>query len=329
MERARLATIWLVFAGCSLLMSMASAQTPGETPEPPREDFIDRSHERISEGVEAFISRVDGLFAGRESHDAPTGSYVRLGGDLVFRRAKHGGNDTITFIKAKIRLPRTDNRLQLIVDQGIDAITRSESQREAERVQGNQRDEDDVFLGLRGIVTETLKVSLTSDAGLRFHGLSVDPYVRGRAHRVFDLGAWSAPLSETLLWREHQGFTAATELAFLREITSSTVFSVASNATFVDRAHAWEFSEVLALSRRLEGHALLAYEAGAFGSSRPNSRVTAYTLAVRYRQQFLRDWIIGEIRPQLTFPRDRDFDLVPSLTLRLEAYFGKGQLPLP
>jgi len=57
--------------------------------------------------------------------------------------------------------------------------------------------------------------------------------------------------------------------------------------------------------------------------------VSAYTLAVRYRQRFWRDWIIGEVRPQLTFPRERDFDVVPSFTLRLEAYFGRGQLPMP
>lgn len=164
---------------------------------------------------------------------------------------------------------------------------------------------------------------------MRFRGLSPNPYVRGRAQRVFTAGAWNVPLSETLLWREKEGFTAATELAFLRELAPQLVFSASSNATFVDSTNTWDLSEVLALSKRMDSKALLVYEAGVFGATRPSTSVTAYTLAVRYRQRFWRDWIIGEVRPQLTFPRSRDYDVVPSLIFRLEAYFGKGQLPLP
>lgn len=294
-----------------------------------REGLLDRSHDTISGGIEAFISRVDGLFAGSESHDAPTGSYIRAGGEVSLHRARHGGTVSRGFISVKIRLPRTSDRLQLVIDQGIESITRSASQKEADRSRGIDNDDEDVFIGLRGIAKETLKISLTSDVGLRFHGLTPDPYVRGRALRVFEAGEWKIPLSETLLWRENQGFTAASELVFLREVAANLVFSAASNATFVDSSNNWVLSEVLALSHRMTNDALLSYEAGAFGDTRPDTVLTAYTLAVRYRQRYWRDWIIGEIRPQFTFPRERDFNAVPSLTFRLEAHFGKGKLPVP
>lgn len=294
-----------------------------------RRGLVDRSYDRFSSGVEAFISRVDGLFAGKASYDAPTGSYVRVGGEVAMHRSRHGGTDPRAFISAKIRLPRTSDRLQLVVDQGIESITVSETQREAERAQGLDTDDQDVFVGLRGVVTESLKVSLTSDVGLRFRGLSPDPYVRGRALRTFSLGQWEVPLSETFLWRRRGGFTAVSELAFLREVAPDTVLSALSNATFVDSSNNWLMSQIFGIYRRLEGNTLLAYEVGILGHTDPRLEVTAYTLAIRYRQKFMRDWIIGEIRPQLTFPHERDFAGVPSLTLRIEAYFGKGTLPEP
>lgn len=305
----------------------AEKEVPTEPAAPT--DLLDRSHDRISSGVEAVISRVDGLFAGRGSHDAPTGSYLRAGGEVTLHRSRDGGTASRGFISAKIRLPQTSDRLQLVIDQGIESMTRSESQKEADRTRGSNTNDEDVFIGLRGIAKETLKISLTSDLGLRFHGINPNPYVRGRALRVFTAGQWHIPLSETLLWREREGFTAASELAFLRELAPQLVFSATSNGTFVDETNNWQLSEVLALTHRMESDAVLTYEAGAFGSTRPNTVLTAYTLAVRYRQRFWRDWIIGEIRPQLTFPRERDFAMVPSLTLRLEAYFGKGKLPVP
>ncbi len=295
----------------------------------PSGSFVDRSHERVSANLEAFLRRADALFAGPESHDAPTGSYLRLGGVVTLVRPKDGGHDYRPLIRAKVRLPRTNNRLQLVIDRGLDTITRSDSETEADRALRRREVDDDLFVGLRALVTEAIKVNLSADTGLRLKGTSLDPYVRGRAQRIFEPGQWKIPLSETLLWRRMEGGSAATELAFIREISASTILSFAGNATFRDRTDYFDLSEVITLARRLNDRSLLAVEAGVFGRTKPNIEAATYTLALRYRRRIHRDWMIMEIRPQISYPKDNRYDPVPSLALRLEAYFGKGIFPEP
>lgn len=294
-----------------------------------RSGLIDRTHASVSGGVEAFVSRVDALFAGAESYDAPTGSYLRVGGNYTLRESRYGGSAFAGIVRAKVRLPQTNNRLQLMIDQGLERVTQSQSQTEAERATGQITTDDTLFVGLRAVAAEKSNIQLTSDAGLRLRGIRPDPFVRGRALRAFEAGAWNIPLSETLLWRSSDGFSAATELSFIREVAASTVLSITSNVTYRFDAHRYDLSQVFTLAKRLDDRSLLAGEAGAFGHTEPRSEVISYTFAVRYRQKLRYDWVLMEIRPQLTFPRDRGFRTVPSLTFGLEAYFGKGKLPEP
>jgi hypothetical protein len=54
-------------------------------------------------------------------------------------------------------------------------------------------------------------------------------------------------------------------------------------------------------------------------------------MSVRYRQRILRDWLFYEIIPQVSFPRERDFEATPGILLRLEMLFGHYPIlpPLP
>jgi hypothetical protein len=314
--------------GLMVPAGLCAAQESAEATESPP-GLVDRSHEKISGHVEAFLRKADALFAGPDSSDASTGSYVQLGGAMTFVRPKDGDHDFRALIRAKIRLPRTNDKLQLIVDRGLDTLTRSQSETEADRALRRREVDEDLFVGLRAVISETLKVSLTADTGLRLKGTSLDPYVRGRAQRIFEAGQWRIPLSETLLWRRVDGASAATDLAFAREVSASTILILASNATFRDSSDYFDLSEVFTLSRRLNDRSLVALEAGAFARTKPSVEATTYTLALRYRRRVHRDWVVMEIRPQISYPREQHYDPVPSLTVQMEAYFGKGKFPEP
>jgi hypothetical protein len=63
-------------------------------------------------------------------------------------------------------------------------------------------------------------------------------------------------------------------------------------------------------------------ELGVYGQNRPNTHVTAYSAAFRYRRKIYRDWMVMEVRPQLVYTRDNGFHPIPSITLQIEAFFG-------
>ena len=45
-------------------------------------------------------------------------------------------------------------------------------------------------------------------------------------------------------------------------------------------------------------------------------------LRVRYRQKFLRDWLYFEVAPQIAFPREKDYNIVPGVLIFFEGILG-------
>lgn len=292
--------------------------------------LLDRSQQAMSRLVEAAIRRADSLFGGDQVHDAPTGSYLQLGGGYTLGQESHGGGEFVPISRAKINLPRTSERLQLLVDRNLENVARSFSDRAAAVAAGQGGTDSGTFVGLRAVGLETPLVRLTADAGVRPRGLSPDPYARVRAEKVFDLGSWKAPLSETLLWRNSDGASATTQLGLYRGLREDTVLTLFSTATWRDRASSVDLSQVVSIVRRFDERMLVSAEAGVYGGTQPEVQVNAWSVALRLRRRLLgREWLLGEVRPQLIYPRSNGFHPVPSLTVSLEVLLGQGRLPGP
>ena len=147
-----------------------------------------------------------------------------------------------------------------------------------------------------------------------------------RDEEITSRGNWVPAVSETLLWRRTEKFSAATEFALLRSYGSRSALALVSNATWRQTKDAFDLSQIVNFTHRINARSLAAAEAGVIGDTIENSWVNAYYVSMRYRRKIYNDWLLFEVRPQLTYPRDRDFQPVPSLTLQLEAYFGKNLL---
>jgi len=289
----------------------------------PEESTVDTSHKQMSNFLESILTRADSLFSGNRSYDAPTGSYVALGGAYTLRKNVDGGNELDPLTRAKINLPKTKNRFQLLLDREIENLTKSESQRDAQVAAGQIAADDNPYLALRGVARETLNVALTADVGARLR-LDPDPFVRLRARRVFSLGAWELPLSETLLYRYDEKFSAATELACLRSVGDNIAIGIILNATYRDFTGGFDLGTSAAVGWRINDRSLLATEIGAYGQTEPEVQDTAYSFSLRYRRKIYKEWLVLELRPQLILLPLEDFREVPYFTVQLEVYFGSN-----
>jgi hypothetical protein len=319
--RLRLAMVFLALA--------ANPVFAEETPPAPTGSvaLLERQQGAASRLLEAAIRRADSLFGGDQVYDAHTGSYLQLGGGYTFKRDQDGGEEGFRIVRAKVNLPRTSERLQLLVDRNLENVTRSFTDRAAAAAAGQGGTDDATFVGLRGVGVENTWARFTADAGVRPRGLSPDPYARIRVEKVFGPGEWKVPLSETLLWRRSDEASASTQLGLYRPLRDDVILSLFSTATWRSRTEAWDLSEVATLTRRIEDRALLSAEFGVYGSSAPAVQVNAWSIALRYRRKLGRDWLLGELRPQLIYPRSNGFQPVPSLTVSVEVLFGQGRLP--
>lgn len=248
------------------------------------------------------------------------------GGNFTFRRERDGSDDQSPITRAKIQLPKTQRRLQLLIERDIEGTTASDSQRQAEVAAGQATVDNNPYVALRALNAQHLKLKLSADGGVRMRS-PPDPFVRVRAARSFSAGDWQIPVSETLLARRSEPFSATTQIGFLRGITADTAVAFTSNATWRENLRGFDLSQTANAVWLIHERALVALELGAYGTTQPAFQDTAYSAALRYRRKVYRDWLLVELRPQVVYPRSNDFRPQPSITLQLEVYFGKNYLP--
>ncbi|MBI1395219.1 MAG: hypothetical protein GC151_04495 [Betaproteobacteria bacterium] len=291
----------------------------------PHETFLDWPHDRLSTLFENVALGTDSLLSGSRNYDAPTGSYLTLGFAHTAYRPRDAASVDRPITRIKLRLPHTQERLQLLVDRGLTTLTRSDAQRDADNASRPATVDDTPFAALRVMLLDALHLRVDADVGARLR-IPVDAFGRVRADRSTAIGNWNLLFSETLLYANSSRFQATTQFSFQRPLSPSVAFTAVTDATWRQTLLGFDLSQTATLLWTHTDRTLYSAEAGITGVTRPDTVTTAYLLTLRVRQKLYRDWLVGEVRPQLIYPRDRGFRPVPSLTLQLEAFFGRGFL---
>ena len=67
------------------------------------------------------------------------------------------------------------------------------------------------------------------------------------------------------------------------------------------------------------------FEAGGYWPAVPHSRADDYWLSVSCRRRIHSDWLFLEMTPKVEFPRQDDYEAVPSVTVMVSGLFGEWQ----
>jgi len=317
---------WCVIVALAAAVSGARAgDSAPQRPATVRERFLDWPHDRLSHLVERVAQGADSLLSGNRDYDAPTGSYAVLGEAVTAYRGEDAADSHRAITRLKLNLPRTEDRLQVLIDRGLATLTRSDAQRDAEVAAGQTASDNSPFAALRLLVVDVLRLRVTTDVGARIR-VPFDPFARLRADRSVPLGPWTALFSQTFLYSRQNDFQSNTQMAFQRPLASGVSFALVSDVTWRSPEQAFQLSQTATLLWQQNERTLVGFEAGVLGTTEPRTEVTAYSFSARWRRQVYRQWLILEARPQLVYARDRGFRPLPSLTVQVEAFFGQGFL---
>ncbi len=216
-------------------------------------------------------------------------------------------------VRARLSLPGISKRLSLVFE--------DESQ-DGNRLQSVPTT-NEAALALRLLVTNLERLQIETDAGIRS---GPDLFVRGRLRKSWSLTRDDQfSLRQTLRYGVREKLRAINELDLTHAFSDATVGTVYHNLDHQQEedARGMFWSRGLLLSHMLRPDATVASGLGQEGVTRPAWEANARFVWLRYRQRFLRDWLFYEVEPRLTQTRDRDWDTLASLALRLEVHFGK------
>jgi hypothetical protein len=299
-------------------------------PAPIREGLLDKSHEFLSRRVEEYSRKVDNFFSDPNRAYDSTGSTLQIRGHVTFFEG--GFREAKSDVRANISLPNTQDRLKFVVQRGVEAATQTAAERDIKNATGSTQvaapgapQDNSYYLGLKALAAEVLGVGLSAEAGARF-GRPIDPYVRLRAFRDFNFSQWQIRVSETPLWKNSEGTSAASEADFTRPLDERWQLRFTSKATWRSTTSYFDLAQIAALYYTPDKRTATTFELGAFAPSDRSVELAVYSVTLRLRRQIYRDWLYLEVTPQILYQEATGFSPTRSFMVQLETLFGDRYL---
>ncbi len=277
-----------------------------------RHDWSDRFH--------SMAASIDEYFAGEDSLGLENKSYVRLRLGARWEEGERVGEDTD--LKVRIDLPITKKRWKLFIENQLDEFEDFDSRNRADLIRPESRD-DSFYGGISG-EKETENWQLRPELGVKLR-FPVDLFTRFRATRPIEIeGPWEGQFRQSVYYFHQEGFGARSRLSFQRPWGDQFLWRTSSEAEWQDEGEEFNLAQVFGLNHILNEDQALAYEVGLLGERDPSLKLSSYYANVRFRQRLHEDWLFFDVIPGVSWPRDKDFDSVVSLTARVEILFSKG-----
>jgi hypothetical protein len=288
-------------------------------------ETIDERHEQISARVLASASWLDSFFASERIDAEAQETRLVVEFSLFAEDSRAVQFDLAS--RFRLSLPFMTERLQLVLsgdpddELGTDTIPRQELRRRLRE----QRDQT-VTVGLRYQLRHTLLSNISLRSGVRVRSgepvLLLEPRYRQ-----------DVPLNSRWLLRFTQRFIAFSNDTYevrtifdlerpLPEISDRFFFRTTAEGNWLSDVAGYEHALHINLFQTLSPRRVLDYRISNFFQTRPNYRRESTVLVVLYRQRLGRDWLYGEVAPQLAFPRDRNFQPTLGIMLNLGLIFG-------
>lgn len=279
--------------------------------------FIDAGHQWVCETVDQLAFQLDGFFRTELSEGEFEASRIRVRGGYEF--ASHGRSEPVTRFKLQLRLPGTEKRLRLFVDNFS-----QQQNEEDDSVADADPDQRDGGLagGFRYFLRVTDSIQTNIDAGVKFR-YPPEPFVKLRARRTFPLSErWLIRPSQWFFWELDEGFGETTRLDVDRRCFETALLRFRQKATYSQTSNGLEFESAVIYYEQVRSDTGYRLSARIRGETKPQSVVTDYGIFAQWRQAIYKDWLILEIEPNIRFPRLHDYEFSPGVAIVFEAVFS-------
>lgn len=278
-------------------------------------ESLDQPRAYLSGQFLQLVNRVDRFFGDDRNYQESNDSVLQL--DLLRATGYDGDGQYRLAGRAKLHLPNIERQLHLTLESDPD-----------QSPAGGQPSPTTGVLQSLGAALRNERGSegrwhFSTDAGLKFQGVSTTPFVRARASVEENRDGWRLKGTETLFWFDTLGWGETTQFDLERLISDPLLFRATSTATWLHEQQNFDLRQDFSLYQAWDERIALLYRASIIGVSRPVAHVTDHVLLFSLRYRLHQDWLFFEADPQLHFPEDDAYRTNPALLLKLEMLFGK------
>jgi hypothetical protein len=290
-------------------------------PESAPRGILDSVQEGVATRARATAAWIDSFLSDERSLAEANRSWIRLRLDAFSEERE--GVDFDARASARLVLPYAEDRFNLVFsgdgqedleDEGLldeDALAVLDEEEEAS-----------ASLGLQYLLRQTRSNNIRTEVGLRFDGIQPVPYVGGRWRYMVPLLTWNLRLTERLRWYTDVGWESKTGIDLERPLGDSFFLRSSGRVNWFEEEEGLSYSTSMRLYQVLGRAQLLTYEWSNSFETEPEDRLKQVRLRLRWSQRFLREWILLELAPQVTYREDEDYEPALGMLVRFELGFG-------
>lgn len=291
-------------------------------------NLVDQVHDELSKDIIKLATRLDNFFGTERADDEANSTRIRVytvSTKLEGETASTEGN-----IKLQLVLPKTQKRLQLVLESDEEDSDESSTQRAGQprNITDNKATEstakkaaDATTAALRYIV-DTAGIRTSFDAGLRFTS-KPQVFYRLRLRKNVPLGKWVFRPVEQIRWVQDEGHSSNTDLDLDKRLSDKWHFRIVNNVFWNDQDYNIELTNGTSWFQTINDKIGLSYNLRVNSSNTPTFAINNYSASIGFRQLLYKKWFFWTIIPAINFPRDRNFHRTPSLTLRFDTILGR------
>jgi hypothetical protein len=316
----------LVFFAADALCDEVAVPSPAETvpvtPIPDSFDVIEPPRDYLSAKITSYANSIDRFFGGDRHYQEANDSVFQL--DLT-KVTGFGGDRKYDFgAKLNLRLPVTEGKLHLLLETDPEKNIRAEPTPGSSVLHNKVVVPKSVALAARYSNAKENVWHLSTDGGLKFP-IPIKPFVRARASYSAPIGKWQLKIMESVYWFNTLGAGVSSQFDFDRVLSPQLLLRSSSNAIWSNDKKNFDLRQDFSVYHTVNDRSALLYQASVIGVSNPQYQVSDYVLLVFYRYRMHQKWLYLEVSPQLHFPREKNYQYSPAISMRLEALFDDSR----
>ena len=299
-------------------------ETTGEPAKKKYGEMADDFQEMISKKLRGSANWLDSFFGDERAEIEDNETSLRLRFSSFLEEGE--GIDLNTRARLRLVLPQLENKLHIIItgegnSEGNSTKNRDESIEERGGL--DEPTEKNWSLAFRYFLNAAKENNFSINLGASLSDFTPVIYGGPRYSLSKNFDPWLFRFTQEVQWYTDDGWETKTRLDFERLLMEDLFFRTSVSGYWYENKDGYFYNIKFYLYQILGKGQALEYSLIHFFETRPSHELSEILLHVKYRKQFWRKWLFFEIKPQVAFREEDNFEPTPGITFSLEAVFGK------
>lgn len=287
-------------------------------------DKIDKDTLDVNKAEETFAlsSVFDDFFKNETYLDITNRSYIKVHGGYEYN--KRGDSDFLKSVSARIRLPKTQKKLQLFFG--------GESDEDNEQFTLGHRDKG---IGLKYYLN-SLSQGLFANAAIGMSGIS-NPYLKTHVQYPMYFQKWLFRPMQTVRYSRRDSFDEWTDFYVDRKISDSRMVRLLLQRSTNSEIKGMDYMSQISYLSAYGEDTSYSYYAGMNGRTKdlsntsyksglhPQEGIYSYTVGATWRKRLWKDYFFYQIDPILSFHEEYNYKPNYIFRVSIDIYFGNNK----